>query len=441
MTSNEQQAEPAQPLTAQSSSGRTARLTPAQEEEAILLAKELLLSGSTGIPTALEALVSLPWNVGVTAITSTWTELNPELQSQLLDSLDELKSDFGKRLRLSLARGLLPIDPGAVERIAINVCTDMRADGAMAARDRQCFANVFVGNGKPWLQHLPIADWKNADPVVACAVDACFSGGAAPFTQVALLRWLAQTGELSKLAEPEIALIAKAARRWNPRFQKELKKEVPELPAPIVEAMTEAPKTATETPAPERLDAPESEEPRTPDSSLERMVASARGERQPASRGARGTAAAFDLTMALRQIEAHVSGLRRELRDAETALRQREGGRRQSRREEPTRGEIAPGDTEALQRHNERLEATVAELRQRLDELAADHEDRAAVMDTHGSDNRAQLTELLGLKLRESYAEFSALRANAADEVVRQHFADMLDTIFRVLEEEGVPLR
>ncbi len=442
MTENAESSEPMETVPPPARPPATARLTPAQEDEAVHLAKELLLSGSGGIPAAVDALVTFPWNVGVTAVVATWPDLQPDVRELLLHSLSEQKSDAGKRLRLSIARGLFAVDPEAVEKIATDVCRDMRVDGAMSARDCQTFANVFVGKGKPWLQNLAVGSWGAPEPVIACAVEVCFDTPCAPFTQLALVRWLSAIGWLAKLDENQCALIAKAVKRWSSRFKNELKKEVPELPAAIAEVVPDKGEETEQ--SAESADAePMSEEDEAraaTGSAVERMVASTRGERRAAPRERRESGAAFDLNQALRQIEAHVTSLRKELHEART-LAQREGGGRgrSSRRERGTAPEETPADVEALQRHNAQLEETVSELRHRLEELASDHEDRAAAA-SHGGDDRAQLTNLLGLKLRESYDAFQALRSNAADEVVREHFADMLETIFKVLEEEGVRL-
>src|SRR5581483_6382955 len=382
---------------------KSSRLTNEQEEEAAALAKQLILAGDDSIPTAVEALVNLSWNIGVNAVTATWPELKPESRTRLLESLSTKSSDAGKRLRLSVARGLFPIDPEATQTIVTNVCEEMRTIG-MAPRDRQNFANVFIGKGRPWLLHLPISDWKNPEPLIACAIDSCFNAQCAPFTQILLIRWLSEIKHLEKLDEVALEAIAKTVKRWNPRYQKELKKEVPELPQVLADALTDEPEPETKAEEPLRAAA------------------------QPAG--------AFDVSTALRQIESHVSSLRRELHEARTALRQQETGRGRSRRE-PAAGQST--DVESLQRHNEQLQETIADLQQRIADLTSDHEARAAAIHSN-EDPRAQLIALLGLKLREVYDEFIALRSNAADEVVRQHFGDMLESIFRILEEEGVKL-
>lgn len=335
----------------------------------------------------------------------------------------------------SIARGLAAIDPEATEQVATAVCAEMRAEGALSAKDRHGFANVFIGKGKPWLLHLKVPEWKAPEHLIGCAIETCFAGQCPPFTQVALLGWLGQHGLFEKISAESMALIAKAIERWSPRWRKELRRDLPEPPPALAEML------AAESAEPERAEpAAESPAPSSGDteSAVERLVASARAERAAAPRERSEGGRNFDLGQALRGIESHVAGLRREIQEAKSAARSREGGRGKSRRvEAPVE---ASGDVEGLQRHNEQLEATITELRQHLEELASDHEDRAAALHAHDSDGRAQFAELLGLKLRESYAEFQQLRVNASDEVVRQHFGDMLETIFKILEQEGVKL-
>lgn len=509
---------------------KTARLSPAEEDEATQCLREQLETGRAGVPDAVEAILVLPWSVGVSAVGAAWPELKPTARKLLLAALEEQKSEAAKRVRLSLARGLFPQDAGTAAALALAVCAEMRAEGAaLSAKDRQTFGNVLIGKGKPWLQHFPVAEWKpeEADLFIACAVETCFAGPCAPFTQLALLSWIAKAGRLNALSEESLHTVATAIKRWNPRFRKQLRAELPEPPAPIAEAL--GPQTsgatadearvvapAAETRSQEEMeredaaDAEDAEDAATAGSESAAEEPAASGETadtasdtfaavadedaaaaattaaeptrevetredrrsQPAqsprgsggqqpSRGASQTSGSpgggFDLHRTLRQIEAHVTDLRKQLHASQSALRQardergsrgragdRRGGARERDRET---GGAAPAavDVEELQRHNRQLEQTVADLRQQLEEIASDHEDQATAMRAHGGEpatesEAEQFKVLLGIKLRELYAEFRTLRSEPADDVLRQHYGDMLAAVFEILLRQDVPI-
>jgi hypothetical protein len=85
------------------------------------------------------------------------------------------------------------------------------------------------------------------------------------------------------------------------------------------------------------------------------------------------------------------------------------------------------------------------ELQTRIDELAADSEDRAVSMGVMSGEPVAdpgdQLRTLLALKLQEDYADYLALETEAPDLVVQQHYKALLKDVFAVLRQEGVPLK
>ncbi|HEX8312731.1 MAG TPA: hypothetical protein VF614_15520 [Chthoniobacteraceae bacterium] len=176
--------------------------------------------------------------------------------------------------------------------------------------------------------------------------------------------------------------------------------------------------------------------------------------RNAGSGSAGGAAQGFNLNETLRQIEAHVQSLRNELNTAQTKLRQREddrgrgGGGASGRRGAPERPTpIVHGEPtiEELARLNQQLEARAVELQTRIDELAADSEDRAVSMGVMSGEPVAdpgdQLRTLLGLKLQEDYADYLALEAEAPDFVVQQHYKALLKDVFAVLRHEGIPLK
>lgn len=482
---------------------KTARLAPDQEDAAVQCIKDLLVLGRASIAEAVQAMLALQWNVGVAAVTGLWPDMKPLGRKALLTTLAAQKSDSGKRLRLSIARGIFPQDAGIAAQMAAGVCEEMRAEGQLTGRDRMIFSNVFIGKGKPWLLHFSLAEWQpeQADALLACAVDTCFGAPCAPFTQIGLLKWIAEAGRLATLPEETLGAIAKVVKRWTPRFRKELRAAVAELPEPLAEAAAapaaEAVESAGAEPgdaAPaaeaseeERQEAPaeagapseeagNEEDSREADSEEKRPgetraqyppyvsrtqpapgaqqqpQQAAQPQARPSRRGGGAAEGAFDLTQALRQIEGHVAGLRRELREAQTALRHQQREDRPSQRGRGDRrgfqenaGTLSPEEIEELRRHNAQLEETTAELRRQLEDLANDHEDHATAMGAHGGEaapesEAAQLKALLGIKLRELFAEFQTLRAEPADDVLRQHYGDMLAEVFEVLAKQGVPL-
>jgi len=499
-------------------SAKTARLSPAQEDEAAQQIKTLLAAGRAAFSDAVEAMLALPWNVGVSAVAAQWPEIKPTARKQLFAALAEQKSDNAKRLRLSLARGLFALDPEAAAQLAAETCAEMRGaeQQPLTQKDRQIFSNVLIGKGKPWLLHFPLADWKkeDAEQLVACAVESCFGGPCLPFTQITLLKWAAENGRLDSLPQPALDLISKAVKRWNPRLRKQLRVEAPKLPAPIAELVKPAqqiqpsahpdepaiaPESREEQQAPaenrgefqsekseeispetepeKKPDEPEKSTPQLqrqqpqPSQTLRQQRPFApqpqqqqqrRGARSASPREARATeTGAFDLHQALRQIETHVAGLRRELFETQTVLRRRDEKSSQSRgaHHQPQHfarsaaPEISATEIDELRRHNARLEETVADLRQQLEELASDHEDLAAARGAHAAhdareseqpppekNETEQFKTLLSIKLRDLFAEFKALRAEPLDDVIRQHFGEMLEEVFNVLAKQGVAL-
>ena len=172
---------------------------------------------------------------------------------------------------------------------------------------------------------------------------------------------------------------------------------------------------------------------------------------QPRNAGSGAATQGFNLNETLRLIEAHVQSLRNELNTAQTKLRQRDddrGGRGGGRRGAPERPTpIVHGEPtiEELARQNQQLEARAVELQTRIDELAADSEDRAVSMGVMSGEPVAdpgdQLRTLLGLKLQEDYADYLALETEAPDLVVQQHYKALLKDVFAVLRHEGIPLK
>ena len=422
-------------------SAKPVRLTPEQEIEAIQLLKTSLAGGKAGIATAVESILNHPWIVGVEAVTQSWPEMKVTARRHLLTGLASHQTEQGRRFRMSLGRGLLTQDAATALKLIEAVCTEMLAseNGDPSLKDRQIFANVLIGKGKPWLLHLPLADLKpaGADKIIQCALATCFPGQCPPLTQLSVLRWIGATGRLAKLSEASIESIAKAVKRWHPKLQGELKKDIPELPAAIETALTPPP------PPP-----PQQQQPPTPPREKPQQQAERREEKRPAPQPvAKPIPQRFDLVSTLRQIEAHVNALKSELNQAKSEPRQqrsdpRKQGRRDDRAQTP---EPTSGQFEELQRHNLQLEETITDLRQRMEDMAADHEDIATSMRAHDetplTDEKEQFKALIGIKLRTNYAEFKELAKEPQDAIYKEPFRLLLEDVFQILESHGIVLK
>src|SRR5205814_4683835 len=133
-------------------------------------------------------------------------------------------------------------------------------------KNAQVFANVFVGRAKPWVIQLPLADLKpaEADLVAQIAVLSVFVVPHPPATQLSILKWAGEGGRLGRIPSPSLEAVAKGVERWNGKWRHALKREVAELPEPLVEALRlETPATEPGAPAaaPEAPSAGEEGEP------------------------------------------------------------------------------------------------------------------------------------------------------------------------------------
>ena len=228
------------------------RLAPADEDHATTLIKELLAGGRAGITSAIEPLVALPWIVGANAVSAAWPTLTVPMRRHLLTSLAKTDSEPARRLRLSLARAVFKLEPAAGLKIAAATAADLREPetGALPPKHRHMFFNVFIGKGKPWLLQLPLADLKGAeaDCLVHAAVE-CFQL-CPPLSQLSILRWAFAGGRLKKLSPEDLEVAVKSVSRWNPKLQRQLRTDIPELPEPIAAVLKpEALKPTPEMPA------------------------------------------------------------------------------------------------------------------------------------------------------------------------------------------------
>ncbi len=472
---------------------QAARLPAADEEQMGALLKEAMLGGKTGIAKAVEHLPKLPWIVGVRAVESVWPEMKITSRAALLKGLADEDSDGARRIRLSLARALWKLDLPNALKLAVGVCKEIREKetGVLSQRNAQIFANVFIGKVKPWISQLPLADLKPADAelIVHCAILAAFSLPHPPVTQLGVLKWAGAAGRLEKLHESALEAITRNVSRWNGKWQGALEKEVASLPeaiaavlkpanaesepraelspvsdeAPVaaessIEATSETSDSGAEgtppvkqrpvyEPRPQRERPPVAE-----DSERERGREGGRNRARGRDREPRpayqprggGGAQNFNLGDTLRQIEAHVQSLRAELNASQAKIADEN---RPSRRVSVDRGPVIPGEQspEELARLNIQLESRITELQQRITDLLADAEDRAASMGAHGeqpvTDSDQQLRTLLGFKLQEDFADYLALQDESTGVVVQQHYRSLLGHIFEVLQQEGVTLK
>jgi len=455
------------------------RPSPADEERAVQLLKQTIPRGPKALPAALDALLTLQWSASVKAVTEAWPETKPAGRARLLTGLARQDGDISRRIRLSLARGLHAQDPASALKLIQGVCDAMGgAAGGSTNKDRQVFANVMLGKARPWLVNIAMAEMKPADALklIIPALESCHQ--APIFTQIWVLRWIIDAGKFDSLSPEHIASIGKSINRWQPRWRKELRKIIPKLPESLesalgddrpparpaaiasTEAEREGAQSASAAPAPEDEDAGDEEEEDDEDDEEEdedqedeeevdeddpaatlAAIAAQPPRQRPQSpqqqrgggrdRGDRG-GQPFDLIRSLREIESYVNRLRSELQQAQVAARKREQPPRRGQQQPALSGE----ETEELRRHNAQLEEQNQEMRQRIEDLLSDHEDRAATLGVN--DSLEQFKIFLGLKLKEDFADYAAISRESLNEVVRRHAHEILGHLFAVLQSEGV---
>ena len=457
------------------------RLSPADETLAALRIKDCLLDGRAGVATVVELLPKFAWMVAVNGVIAAWPELTSGFRTQLIAGIAKDESDSARRLRLSLSRGLFKIDEATALKLAVNTAKDFRdkETGALSQKDAQMFASVFIGRAKPWVATLPLAELKpaEAETLAHCSVLTAFTLPHPPVAQLGVIKWIAAAGLLDKLQDAPLEALKNGVSRWSPKWQGALRKEVAELPEGIL-AVLKGPaarpseNAATGEPAEdaessgiederndEDLDDADDDAPApakqypvyvsktmpTRESQPREESAQPSPSPAPASRGQRGGQSAANLHVGdvLRQIDAHVSYLRAELKSAQNKLKD---GDRRPRRAERSASVVAGEPTmEELARLNHQLEARIGELQQRIDDLTGDSEDRAAsfgvTSDQPVTDGDVGLRALLALKLQEDYEDFLALEKESNDIVVQAHYRTLLGHIFEVLTHEGVALK
>ena len=297
----------------------------------------------------------------------------------------------------------------------------------------------------------------------------------------------------------DLETAAKGVTRWNAKFQRQLKSEIAELPAELEavlkpEALQPEPEPAPAAAKPEQPKRPESKkgqrapvakkepenasEPKAepesaePAAPVEELVIPGRAERlakkaeeklanmRPESerrklerseerpeRGERNErpARSFDVKEALRGVESYVASLRSELEQARKQLDRQPQESKRGGRSARTVEEMPSAEVEALTRHNARLEATIADLRAQLEDLATHHETVAESRQLHTDaplpQGEEQLKALLAIQLQESYETYEAMRLEPLDKVFRLDYRDLLGSVFETLSNAGVSLK
>ena len=481
-------------LTALAARAEKGRLSAAEEVQAAQAIKECLLDGRAGVTFVIELLPKFAWMVAVNGVAAAWPELTAGFRTQLLSGLSKDEADSARRLRLSLSRGLFKLDVPSATKLAVNVARDLRdkESGALSAKDAQMFASVFIGRAKPWLAGFTLADFKpaDADALVHCALLTVFTMPHPPVTQLGVLKWAADAGRLEKLHELVLEAVKNGLSRWTAKWQNALRREVTGLPEEITAVLAApapepeenvpanqgardehanadaenreadddpeeddedleegAPKKQRQYPVyvsktmPPREDAPAAQAPREPREPRDPREPAQREQSPRPPRGGQ-SAANLNVSESLRLIDAHVAYLRNELKAAQNKFKDRDSDRR-ARRPERSSAPVIEGEptSEELARLNLQLESRNAELQQRIDDLTADSEDRAAssgIVTDQPVDPDAALRALLALKLQEDYEDFQALERETNDVVVQAHYRTLLRHIFEVLTQEGV---
>jgi hypothetical protein len=442
-------ARPEEQLQAIIDQAKSSRLSPAEEDRAVELLKEAVAGGPKGLPAAIEAILSLPWNASVKAVAEAWPETKPAGRTRLLTGLAKADSDASRRIRLSLARGLHTQDPAGALKLISGVCEAMGgAQGGSTTKDRQIFANVMLGKARPWIMNIAMAEMKGPDAqkLIIPALESCHQ--APIFTQIWVLRWICEADKFDTLTAEHIDSIGKSINRWQSRWHKELRKIIPKLPDSLENALAntagrhaapvapEVPAGAEEPAEPSEevlLEAtPEETRPAAPPPPPRAVEREQREQRAPRERG--GAVGPFDLARSLREIEGYVVRLRSELQQAQLAARR--GAPPERSRGRTQQAGASTEENDELRRHNQQLEEQNQELRHRIEELATDHEDRAATLEIN--DTLEQFKKYLGLKLKEDFADYTAISREALNEVVRRHAHEILGRIFSILQAEGV---
>jgi hypothetical protein len=397
---------------------RRGRLATADEQRGAGLFRDLVLAGGKALGSALGLLEELPWYVSVAGTVEAWSELTPARRKKFLGALSPLKSEAGKRMCLSIARGLHKADPTAAGKLLVSTLRELHLAAAFDPRDRQMFFSVLIGKNKPWLLQFDLKSLEQTDAefFALCALECC--GSANPPSAIAVIQWAKPYRALNTLPEAIQSELGRSFWKWSSRWKKELANE--ELPAAIAEILQERSAKAGKGGSTPLAQATDQRLPKPKTDGKEQLASPARQQ-------------VSEVTNLLRQIEARFHDLQSDLTAARRQLRQ-------SRRRPPA--ELVHGtestDLHKLREENARLTETVYQLRRTLNELADRSFDEAisgkADTDSPMTDPTARFKSLLTVRLREAITNYQALnRENRPDGLPL-----LLESIFLVLEESGL---
>lgn len=400
---------------------RTGRLATTDEQHGAGLFRDLVLAGGKALGSALGLLQELPWYICVAGIVEAWSELTPARRRSFLGALNQLKSEAGKRMCLSIARGLHKVDSTAAGKLLVTTLRELHPSAAFDPRDRQMFFSVLIGKNKPWLLQFDLKSLEQTDAefFALCALECC--GSANPPSAIAVIQWAKPYRSLNTLPEAIQSELGRSFRKWSSRWKKELVNE--ELPASIAEILQERSAKAGKAGSTPLAQGADQRRPKPKTDGKEQLAS-------PASQQA------GEVTNLLRQVEARFHDLQSDLTAARRQLRR-------SRQERPP-AELVRGtesaDLDKLREENARLTETVNQLRRTLSELADRSFDEAisgkADTDSPMTDPTARFKSLLTVRLREAITNYQALnRENRPDGLPL-----LLESIFLVLEESGLNL-
>ncbi len=220
------------------------RMSPANETHTSDLLRLALLGGKPEINDALDAISKIPWPISVTGLNAAWSEMKPYGRRLFVTGMKGplFEGEIGRRIRLSLTRGLVKVDEPQAAKWASAIAAEMLGeDGVLTTRDRQSFFNVLVGKGKPWLLRLALDGLKDSEvaPLLAAAVSTIFGGGCPPFTQSNLLQWLIKTDKIQLLGERSQQTIVQSIKKWPGRLLRDFRTLPATLPEVIAAAFAE----------------------------------------------------------------------------------------------------------------------------------------------------------------------------------------------------------
>jgi hypothetical protein len=405
------------------------RLTNPDEQRGAALFRDLVLAGGKSGSAALELLPKLPWFIPVTGTTDAWPQLSPTRKRSFLAALRTIDSEPGRRIRLSLARGLYRVDPDSSVKLLLTTLRLIGDPGAIGTRERHVFASVILGKNKPWVLQVDLSKLRpnDAEYLAEYVLGSCSSFGNPPVA-MSIIQWAKSVSPLAILPENVQSELEQGMRRWSPRWLRELAKE--ELPPKLAEAVREE---LTKMEAPKNVEAPRKSEPHPSRSMQGAGHSPAKETRVQKSSHVR------DLAPLFRPIEIRFAELKSELEEARNQLRKH---RSPEQREVIVERSAAPsGDrTKALREENTRLAEDVAQLRRTLNELAEERFTEAVSRKADSgetvSDPTSQFKFYLQAQLREEIEKYQTVnRENHKDGVPL-----LLENILHVLEQNGIDL-